>query len=126
MARYDSIIPYTKDVEFIIDTATDWETIPGLSFDIKRDDFTAFKIWAEIRRESGSDTVELRIQLTDGVTPYNSPGLSSSSATWDAVGPDSIDMSAMADEIWTCNVQVKHPVDASIGVRGCCFHREKA
>lgn len=123
MARYDSIVPYAKDFEPTLDD-TSWATI--LSFDIKKDDYSSVKLWAEIKRVAGAGTVELRFQLTDGVTPHNSTGLSSTSTSYDPVGPDEIDMTSLADQIWTCNVQGQVPSGAKMQVRGVYIQRYRA
>jgi len=97
---------------------TDWDPIYG-SFPLKKDSFQTVYFWAEIMRESGSGTVQVRLHLTDGVDDYYSDSKSSSSASWEAVGPASINISALADKSWDCYVQGK--AEAGAVMRGQKF-----
>lgn len=98
MAEYDSLVPYAKDVEHGTD-ATSYETLFTISF--KKDDYEDVKIWAEIKRVGGSGSVYIRAK----VSTETSTGVSTSNTTWTAVGPDTVDISGLADQVWDLEVQ---------------------
>ena len=119
----DTVLQEKEDQEHY-GNATSWANIMP-PFLLKRDDFDTLKLWAEIQREGGGGTVELRIQLTDGVLTYNSTAATTTLTAWDDTNfPVSIDMSAIEDKVWTCNIQHQVPADTAMAARNISVRRE--
>lgn len=99
----DTINPKTTESEFSTDQAT-YQTF--YSFEFKRDDFDSIKLWIQAKAIGGG-TAWVRIEVTDGVTPTQSTGMSTASGTYDPIGPETLAISGIADKVWTCNIQGK-------------------
>lgn len=121
MAEYDSLIPYAKDVEHYTDQ-TDWTTLFSIKF--RSDLYDDLKLWAELKRVGGSGDVSIRIQVTDGST-YNSTGVSTSNTDWTEV-TDTLDISGIANQVWTINVQGKVGTAGEMYCQGIYLQRYKA
>lgn len=100
----DTINPKTTEQEFSWDQAT-YQTF--YHFEFKRDDFDSLKLWIQAKAVGGG-TAWVRIEVTDGVSsPIVSTGISTVSASYDPIGPETLDISGIADKVWTCNIQGK-------------------
>lgn len=99
----DTINPKTTESEFSTDQGT-YQTF--YSFEFKRDDFDEITLWIQAKAIGGG-TAWVRIEVTDGVDSTRSTGISTASASYDPIGPETLAIAGIADKVWTCNVQGK-------------------
>ena len=118
---------WTQDLAQSSETSdTTWATLWTRKEEL--DKHATLKLWAELKVKTGSGTVYLRLQVTDGTDTYNSDDgavdpLSTTESSWAEVGPATLALSVTEDKVWTIRIQGKVASGLTLAVRGPVVHR---
>ena len=115
----DTINPKALEKEYSTDQAT-YQTF--YSFAFKRDDFDSLELWIQAKAIGGG-TAWVRIEIMDDKISIPSTGTSTVSASYDSIGPETLEISGIADKVWTCNIQGKIVGGSEIFITGGVHQR---